>query len=124
MIHTGVYGVGSLSSARKKTSFLGRDTARNSPSLWRRRLGVWVYKCVLARQIGASHQELVHGTGALPAFADGPDHKRLAAAHVPGGKNAGHRRVISLGAFGGCFYITTRILLHPELLDQSGPDRA
>ena len=43
-----------------------------------------------ARQVRRSHQEFVDGARALAAFADRPDHQRLAAAHVAGGKHLGH----------------------------------
>src|SRR5450830_1198016 len=43
---------------------------------------------LLAGQDRLAHQEFVHGAGALAAFADGPDHQRLAAADVAGSKNA------------------------------------
>jgi hypothetical protein len=32
-------------------------------------------------------QVAIDGRGGLAAFADGPDHQRLAAAHVAGGKD-------------------------------------
>src|SRR5688572_20060803 len=42
------------------------------------------------RQYRRSHQEFVDCTGALAAFADGPYHQRLTAAHVPGGVHLGY----------------------------------
>ena len=39
------------------------------------------------RQRRRSHQELVDGARSLAAFADRPDHQRLAAAHVAGGEH-------------------------------------
>ena len=41
----------------------------------------------LPRQVGRAHQAQVDGAGALAAFADGPDHQRLAAAHVAAGED-------------------------------------
>ena len=43
----------------------------------------------LAWQVAGAHQEGVDGAGALAAFADGPDHQRLAAAHVAAGEDLG-----------------------------------
>ena len=37
----------------------------------------------------ASHQELIDRARALAAFADRPDHQRLAAAHVAAGEDLG-----------------------------------
>ena len=41
-------------------------------------------------EVGVPHQVLVHGCGAVAAFAQGPDHQALAAAHIAAGKDAGH----------------------------------
>ena len=40
-----------------------------------------------ARQVGRAHQEMIDRAGRLAAFADRPDHQRLAAAHVAGDEN-------------------------------------
>ena len=44
---------------------------------------------VSARQQRRAHQELIHRARALAAFADRPDHQRLAATHVAGGEYLG-----------------------------------
>src|SRR5882724_1598563 len=78
---------------------------------------------ISARQIGPAHQEFVHRTGALTAFTNGPDHERLAAAHVTRGENPGYRRVVRLLAFRFRFHVAARIFLDGELFDQSGLHR-
>src|SRR5205814_323862 len=54
----------------------------------------------LPRQIRLPHQERVDRAGAEAALADGPDHQRLAAAHVAGGKDFWQRGlvVVEIGA--------------------------
>jgi len=51
-------------------------------------------------QIRPPHQPLVHGAGALAAFADGPDRQGLAAARVAGGEYVGDGGMVDIGAFG------------------------
>src|SRR5436853_2524272 len=46
------------------------------------------------RQIRRPHQEPVDRLGAEAALADGPDHERLAAAHVAGGEHVGTRGLV------------------------------
>src|SRR5713226_6386676 len=41
----------------------------------------------LSRQLGKSHQELIHRARALSAFPDRPDDERLAPAHIAGGEH-------------------------------------
>jgi hypothetical protein len=48
----------------------------------------------LPRQIRRPHQEPVDRLRTQPAFADGPDHQRLAAAHVAGGEDVGARGLV------------------------------
>src|ERR1700730_15173770 len=49
---------------------------------------------VLSRQRRRSHQERVDRPCTKPAFADGPDHQRLAAAHVAGGEHFWQRGLV------------------------------
>ncbi len=44
-------------------------------------------------QIRFPHQPFVHRAGTLAAFADDPDDEGLAAAHIPGGEDAGNKGV-------------------------------
>src|SRR6188768_2608867 len=56
-----------------------------TPRQWSRRGGDCLAR--LPRQVGLAHEEFVDGVRRLAAFADGPHHERLAAAHVAGGKH-------------------------------------
>src|SRR5271167_2200064 len=72
------------------------------------------------RQAARTHQEFVDGAGALPAFANRPDHERLAAPHVAGGEQLGNRRAV-VGRVGAD--IAARIELDTGLLDHAEPAR-
>src|SRR5690606_21893404 len=68
----------------------------------------------LSRQRGSSHEELIDRTRALTAFADGPHHQRLAAAHVAGGEQLGAAGLIAAGTICGRSGIAALIFLHAE----------
>src|SRR5687767_2275136 len=70
----------------------------------------------LPRKLRKPHEELVYRARALPPFADGPHHERLAAAHVPRGEHFRHGRGVSAGAVGGRLGIAARVLLDAELV--------
>src|SRR6202035_3473337 len=74
----------------------------------------------LAWQCARSHEELIDGTGALAAFADGPNHQRLTAAHVARGEQA-----IARGAIVDriCQHIPRLIEVDPRLVQQRAPPR-
>lgn len=63
------------------------------------------------RQSRSPHQPLVHGAGALAAFADGPDDEGLAAAHVAGNEYAGDGGVVSIGTLGEALNVAASIEL-------------
>src|SRR5450830_1189464 len=65
-------------------------------------------------QVAASHQEFIHRTRGLTAFADRPYHQTLAATDVAGGKDLGHVGGITAGEFGRGFGIATGVLLDTE----------
>ena len=69
---------------------IGAMALRQAPRRWR----LSHTKSDLARQFRTSHQELVHAAGALAAFADRPDHQRLAAAHVAAGEDLGRAGLV------------------------------
>ena len=50
----------------------------------------WLQLYGLTRQLRSAHQLQINRTGALAAFADGPDDEGLAAAHVAGGEDLVH----------------------------------
>ena len=68
------------------------------------------------RQVRRPHQELVDRPRAQTAFADRPDHERLAAAHVAGGEHIRHRGLIvrCVGA-----HIAARVEIDAERLQQA-----
>src|ERR1700761_6047870 len=50
-----------------------------------------------AWQVGRSHEVFIDRTRALPSFADGPDHQRLAAPRVTAGEHLVDRALVALG---------------------------
>src|SRR5713101_5867476 len=70
----------------------------------------------LSRQLGKSHQKLIHRTGALAPFPDSPHHQRLAAAHVARGKDLGNRSDVAAFSVGRRLGVAAPILLNAERL--------
>jgi hypothetical protein len=68
----------------------------------------------------AAHQELVHRARGLAAFADGPHHQRLAAAHVAGGKDLVHVGGVAAVALGAGLGVAAGVLLDAEGVQHGG----
>src|ERR1035438_3176427 len=67
------------------------------------------------RQLGGAGEEAVDALGGFAAFGDGPDHQRLAAAHIAGGEHAGDaRHVIAVGG-----HVAARVERYAELFDHA-----
>ena len=67
--------------------------------------------------IGISHKICIHFMSCAASFLNGPDHQRLAAAHIPGGEDARHVGLIT--AVPG-FYAGTGRQLQPKGLRHIG----
>src|SRR3970040_2076897 len=93
-------------------------TIRSASESVKLRCPLAAIRASLARQLREPHQELVDGTGALPALANRPDDQRLAAPHVAGGENLWHRRYVSARALRLRPGIAPGVLLHAEFLQQ------
>src|ERR1700683_5334166 len=76
--------------------------------------GTDLTKFPLAGQRARSHQEFIDGAGALAAFADRPDHQRLASAHIARGEYFGLGSTIVHGVG---FHIAAWVEGDPGLLD-------
>ena len=63
-----------------------------------------------------AHQELVDRVRGLAAFADRPDHQRLAAAHVAGGEDLVERGLVVVGVG---LDVAARVEREPERLDHA-----
>src|SRR5581483_11299691 len=59
-----------------------------------------IHRAPLPRQVARSHEEFIDRAGRLTAFADRPDDKALAAAHVAAGEDVPEAGPVVVGVGG------------------------
>ena len=71
-------------------------------------------------QAAGAHQVFIDGPGGFAALGYGPDHQRLASAHVAGGEDSALGGVVIVAGFD----VASRVEVDSELLDHAILDGA